>query len=193
MSNTKTRTLSIVRTPTHPLRLEPGGAIHAGVDVPKATSSVALYSVERGLLTTWVQPARPEVLIERLSPVRVPTAQEEADRQVLRLCEQLVRKTRSVQAPIKSFLLQHGIAEPADLGHWKASLAVLRGLDLLPELRFCLDLLRDELVHAQEQVQRVTVRLKELAQAHTAARWRGWRGWRRRSARAGRRAARAAC
>ena len=86
-----------------------------------------------------------------LHPVRVPTEQEEADRQVLRLREQLVSKTRSVQAQIKSFLLQHGIAEPVGLGHWsKASVAVLRGLALLPELRFCLDLLLDELAHAQE-------------------------------------------
>jgi transposase len=85
---------------------------------------------------------------------------------VLRLREQLVGKTRSVQSQIKSFLLQHGIAEPAGLGHWsKASVAVLRGLALLPELRFCLDLLLDELAHAQEQVQRVTVRLKGLAEA----------------------------
>ena len=46
-------------------------------------------------------------------PVRVPTEQEEADRQVLRLREQLVRKTRSAQSQIKSFLLQHGITDPA--------------------------------------------------------------------------------
>ena len=31
MSNTKTRKLSIVRTPSHPLRLEPGGVVHVGV------------------------------------------------------------------------------------------------------------------------------------------------------------------
>src|SRR5512135_1019882 len=88
-------------------------------------------------------------------------------RQVLRLREQLVRKTRSVQSQIKSFLLQHRNTDPAGLGHWsKASVAVLRGLALLPELRFCLDLLLDELAHAQEQVRRVTVRLKELAEAN---------------------------
>src|SRR5512147_2468628 len=223
MSNTKTRKLTIVRTPTQPLRLEPGQAVHIGVDVHKASYSVALFSDRRGLITTWVQPARPEVLLERLRPLRegiaqvvyeagptgfglarrlapskllapvgpeaksdrlecrrlaqlsakgllhparVPTEQEEADRQVLRLREQLVRRTHSVQAQIKSFLLQHAIAEPAGLGHWsKASVAVLRGLALLPELRFCLDLLLDELAHAQEQVRRVTVRLKELAEA----------------------------
>jgi transposase len=233
MSNTKPRKLKIVRTSNPPLRLEEGEAIHVGVDVHKASYSVALYSDGRGLITTWVQPARPEVLLERLRPVRegiaqivyeagptgfglarhlraegykaqviapskllapvgpeaksdrldchrlaqlsakgllhpvrVPTEQEEADRQVLRLREQLVSKTRSVQAQIKSFLLQHGIAEPAGLGHWsKASVAVLRGLALLPELRFCLDLLLDELAHAQEQVKRATERLKGLAEA----------------------------
>ena len=239
MSNTKTRTLTIVRTPTHPLRLEPGEAVHVGVDVQKATSSVALSSDGRGLLATWVQPARPEVLIERLSPVReggaqvvseagptgfglarrrraegikaqviapsklltpvgpeaksdrldgrrlaqlsapgllhpvrVPTEPAEADRQVLRRRVPRVRTTRSVQAPIKSFLLQHGIADRGGLGHWsKASVAVLRGLERLPALRFCLDRLRDERAHAQEQVQRVTGRLKELTEAerHRAA------------------------
>src|SRR5262245_28187626 len=65
------------------------------------------------------------------------------------------------QSQIKSFLLQHGITEPAGLDHWsKASVTLLRGLALLPELRFCLDLLLDELAHAQQQVKRLTVRLK---------------------------------
>src|SRR5512135_3874192 len=233
MSNTKPRKLKIVRTSTQPLRLEKGEAVHVGVDVHKASYSVALYSVDRGLLTTWVQPARSEVLIERLQPireavvqvvseagptgfglarrlraegykaqviapskllapvgpeaksdrldcrrlaqfsakgllhpVRVPTEQEEADRQVLRLRELLVRKTHAVQAQIKSFLLQHGLDEPAGLARWsKKAVAALRGLVLLPELRFCLDLLLDELAHAQEQVRRVTERLKGLAAA----------------------------
>jgi transposase len=42
---------------------------------------------------------------------------------------------------------------------------VLQGLALRLELRYCLDLLVDELAHAQEQIQRVTLRLKELAEA----------------------------
>src|SRR5262245_9802535 len=239
MSNSKARKLIVVRTSTPPLRLEPGEAVHVGVDVHKASYSVALFSERRGLITTWVQPARPEVLIERLRPVRegvaqvayeagptgfslarrlraegfqaqviapskllapvgpeaksdrldcrrlaqlsakgllhpvqVPTEPEEADRQVLRLREQLVRRTHAVQSQIKSFLLQYGIAEPAGLGHWsKRSVAVLRGLELPPELQFCLDVLLDELAHAWAQVQRVTERLKELAEAerHRAA------------------------
>src|SRR5512143_1370723 len=233
MSNTKTRKLNHVRKSNEPLGLEQGEAVHVGVDVHKASYSVALFSDRRGLITTWVQPARPEILLERLSPlregiaqvvyeagptgftlarrlrsegfnaqviapskllapvgpeaksdrldcrrlaqlsakgllhpVRVPTEQEEADRQVLRLRELLVRKTRSVQSQIKGFLLQHGIAEPAGLARWsKKSVAALRGLTLLPELRFCLDLLLDELAHTQEQVQRATERLKGLAEA----------------------------
>jgi transposase len=204
-----------------------------GVDVHKASYSVALFSEARGLIATWVQPARPEVLLERLRPlreglaqvvyeagptgftlarrlrsegydarviapskllapvgpeaksdrldcrrlaqlsakgllhpVRVPTEQEEADRQVLRTRELLVRKAHAVQSQIKSFLLQHGLEEPAGLARWsKRSVAALRGLALLPELRFCLDVLLDELAHAQEQVRRVTVRLKKLAEA----------------------------
>jgi hypothetical protein len=52
MSNTKTRKLTIVRTSTQPLRLEPGEAVHVGLDVHKATYSVALYSDGRGVLAT---------------------------------------------------------------------------------------------------------------------------------------------
>src|SRR5262249_28505429 len=92
-----------------------------------------------------------------LHPVRVPTAQEEADRQVLRLRDQSVRKARAAQQQIKSFLLMHGIPEPAGLEHWSATaVATLRRLELGAELRFCLDLLLDELTHARSQVARVT-------------------------------------
>jgi hypothetical protein len=51
MSNTKTRKLSIVHTPANPLSLEPGEAVHVGVDVHKASYSVALYSDRRGLMS----------------------------------------------------------------------------------------------------------------------------------------------
>src|SRR5512144_782221 len=223
MSNTKTRKLTVVRKPTEPLRLEQGEAVHVGVDVHKASYSVALYSDRRGLIATWVQPARPEVLLERLRPlregiaqvvyeagptgfglarrlraegykaqviapskllapvgpeaksdrldcrrlaqlsakgllrpVRVPTEQEEADRQVLRLRGQLVRKSRTAQQQIKGFLLQHGIAEPAGLDHWsKRSVAALRQRELTSGLRSCLDVLLDEREHAEREVARV--------------------------------------
>ena len=101
-----------------------------------------------------------------LRPVRVPDEREEADRQVVRLREQLVRKLRVIQQQIKAFLLQHGIAEPAGLTHWAAaSLDALRRLELGAELRFCLDVMLDERRHALEQVARATRRLEELAEA----------------------------
>jgi hypothetical protein len=34
MTNTESRELKITRTPNQPLRLEPGEAVHVGVDVP---------------------------------------------------------------------------------------------------------------------------------------------------------------
>lgn len=233
MTSNTTRTPSTARPASSALRCEPDEAIHVGVDVHKATYHVALLSDRRGLVATWVQPACPDLLAERLTPlregiakvvyeagptgfalvrrlradgfraeviapaktpvtpgaepktdrldcrrlavfaqkglltpVRVPTEQEEADRQVLRLREQLVRKARSVQQQIKAFLLQHGIAEPKGLSCWSdAALEALRGLDLAAELRFCLDVLLDELEHARGQVARVTRRLRELARA----------------------------
>src|ERR671915_474795 len=75
MSNTKPRKLTVVRKSNEPLRLEEGEAVHVGVDVHKASYSVALFSDRRGLIATWVQPARPEVLLERLRPLREGIAQ----------------------------------------------------------------------------------------------------------------------
>src|SRR3954471_65927 len=173
------QTATTARGTDSPVRLDAREVVHVGVDVHKATYHVALYSTTRGVLATWVQPARPEVLVDRLDPirehvasvayeagptgfalarrladaklpvqviapsrllapvgaeaksdrldcrklamhaakgllqpVRVPTPQEEADRQVLRLREQLVRKARAAQQQIKSFLLHYGIPEP---------------------------------------------------------------------------------
>src|SRR3954469_15648495 len=101
-----------------------------------------------------------------LRPVRVPEEQEEADRQVVRLREQLARKLRVIQQQIKAFLLQHGIAEPEGLTHWTAaSVEALRRLELGNELRFCLGVMLDERRHALEQVARATRRLEELAKA----------------------------
>jgi transposase len=219
------------RLSSRPIRLAADELIHIGVDVHKKSYHVAVHSTLRGLITTLVQPAKPEVLLQwlrpmhrhvacvvyeagptgfdlarrlhaekfpvkvvaasklpvarardskcdrldcrklalysakgLLHPVRVPTAQEEADRQVLRVRDQMIRKARTAQQQIKSFLLQHGLEEPKGLGHWSAAaIKELRALELLPELRFCLDLLLDELAHAQEQVERATRRLRELS------------------------------
>jgi hypothetical protein len=50
MSNTKPRKLILVRKPNEPLRLKEGEMVHVGVDVDKASYSVALFSDRRGLI-----------------------------------------------------------------------------------------------------------------------------------------------
>ena len=78
--------------------------------------------------------------------VRIPTAQEEADRQILRIRDQMIRKARMVQQQIKQLpaATRPGIAEGTAV-LVRASDRALRGLELLSKLRFCLDLLLDEL------------------------------------------------
>lgn len=99
-----------------------------------------------------------------LTFVKVPTAQEEADRQVLRLREQIVRKSRSIQQQIKSFLLQHAITEPAGLGNWSnGAVDELQQITLCHELRFCLDVLLDEYHRTKEQLARVQKEIRRLA------------------------------
>jgi transposase len=229
----KSRNSSDLRRAADALRLAEGERVHVGVDVHKATYSVAIYGGDRGLLATWTQPAEPEVLLGRLRPIRgqvaevvyeagptgftlarrleaegiavlviapsqlltpagqeaksdridcrrlawmsqkgllrpvyVPTEQQEADRQVMRLRERFVRKARTVQQQIKSLLLVHGITQPEGLEHWrKAGIEALRRLALGEELRFCFDVLLDELEHARGQVARITGRLERLAEA----------------------------
>src|SRR3954467_11972782 len=75
MTSNTTRTTSVPRPASAPLCCEPGEVIHVGVDVHKATYHVAILSDRRGLLATWVQPARPELLAERLTPLREAIAQ----------------------------------------------------------------------------------------------------------------------
>ena len=99
-----------------------------------------------------------------LCQVAIPTETQEADRQVIRLRDQLMSKRKRVKNQIKGFLLQHGIAEPEGLKGWTiASVAALRNLRLRPQLRFCLDALLDELEHFNMQVKRATREISRLA------------------------------
>jgi transposase len=99
-----------------------------------------------------------------LRPVAIPSEQEEADRQVLRLRDQVIRKLRRVKQQIKSFLLQHGIAEPAGLKNFSAEgVDALGRLALRDELRFCLDELVAELAEVQARLRRVNRRTEQLA------------------------------
>jgi transposase len=96
--------------------------------------------------------------------VNIPTETEEEDRQILRTREQFVRKSRTVKNQIKGFLLAHGIKEPHGLRQWTCfSLSSLRNMALCPQLRFCLDMMLDELEHQKEQIGRINEKLAELA------------------------------
>jgi transposase len=91
-----------------------------------------------------------------LKPIAIPTEQEEADRQVVRLRDQLVGKQRRVKQQIKSFLLQQSLAEPAGLAHWSAEgLAALKAMRLRHQLQLSLAVLIEELEHLTAMRKRV--------------------------------------
>ena len=103
-----------------------------------------------------------------LKAVGVPTEEEEADRQTLRLRDQLTKKRRRVMQQIKSLLLQHGIPEPPGLKNWtKAGIAALSELELRPQIRLSLDCLVEELVHLTTLLERAKRAMGKLSrQAH---------------------------
>jgi transposase len=221
------------------IELVRGERVFVGVDAHKKDYHVAVWSDERGLIATWVQPACPAVLGRRLmphgeriaqvvyeagptgyglvrslraaglkaeviapseipiepgrraksdrrdcaklaeyaakgllKPVRAPSEQEEADRQVVRLRGQFLKKRRVVRQQIKAFLLVHGLPEPSGLKNWSlASVRELGEMELDGELGFCLQMLLDELRHADAQLRRVEARIRAMARSrkHRAA------------------------
>jgi len=98
-----------------------------------------------------------------LRPIAIPTIQQEQDRQLCRLREQLVSKQKRVKLQVKSFLLQHGICEPEALKSW-ANYAIeqLRKIKLSEQLRYCLDTLLDELSFLKAQLKNLEQKLNEL-------------------------------
>ena len=83
-----------------------------------------------------------------LTSIAIPTEQEEADRQIIRLRTQLMKKQRRVKQQIKSLLLQYGVPEPQGLSHWTIqSRRALAHLTLPGVVRFALDMLVEELEH----------------------------------------------
>jgi transposase len=75
-----------------------------------------------------------------LKPVQVPTLKQEADRQLYRMRHRQARNLAKVKTQIKSFLLMHGLDEPAGLTTWKRNaIEQLRTLPLQKTLRLSLD------------------------------------------------------
>jgi transposase len=99
-----------------------------------------------------------------LKPVAVPTEEEEADRQVMRLREQLTKKRRRVMQQIKSLLLMHGIPQPEGLKHWtKTGVAALADLKVTLHLRLALDCLVEELTHLTGLRDQVRMAMKKMS------------------------------
>jgi transposase len=108
-----------------------------------------------------------------LRPVAVPTEEEEADRQVIRLRDQAVQNRRRVRQRIKSFLLMHSLPEPRGLEHWSAAgVTALGAMEIRNgRLRFCLDVLLEELANADETLAKIDHEMKAMAEEprHAAA------------------------
>jgi len=99
-----------------------------------------------------------------LRAVRVPTVEEEGDRQVFRARDDVVAKRRRIKQQIKSFLLQHGIDDPDGLRTWaRRGVEALRKMQLSPQLRFSLDLLLDDLEHYNAHLKQANAAIKALA------------------------------
>lgn len=100
-----------------------------------------------------------------LRPIVIPTEQQEADRHITRVRDQLIKKQRRTKQQIKSLLLQYGIEEPAGLSHWtQTALMTLRTLKLGTQIKMSLEILLDELEFLLRQVKQVEKYLKELSQ-----------------------------
>jgi transposase len=98
-----------------------------------------------------------------LRAIAIPTKQQEADRQLTRTREQMVSKQSCVKLQIKSLLLQHGIKQPKSLRSWSANaVRELNALKLPKQLRFCLDVLVEELQFLQNQLARIEDQLKQI-------------------------------
>jgi transposase len=100
-----------------------------------------------------------------LQAVRVPSVEEEGDRQVFRMRHDVAPKRRRIKQQIKSLLLQHGIAQPDGLRTWaRRGVEALRRMQLSAQLRFSLDLLLEDLAHYDWRLKKADAALKALAE-----------------------------
>jgi transposase len=97
--------------------------------------------------------------------VRIPTEQEEADRQLIRTRYQLLKDKVRVMARIKAQLLNYGIVPPSGMSPWsKRYRCWLRTFELpYRPLRCSFDLLLNELDGIEQQLKSVTEAIDELS------------------------------
>jgi transposase len=100
---------------------------------------------------------------ELLTYIRIPSEEQEAERQVVRLRDQFVSKRKCIRQQIKSFLLQHGIRWPGESDCWSGStVAALKELSLRVELRYTLDMYLSELAFLDVRIKDIELKLKEI-------------------------------
>lgn len=106
-----------------------------------------------------------------LTPIAIPTVEEEAFRALERRRHQLTDSIRRVKQRIRSLLLNLGKSEPHDIDHWgKAAIAALHKVDLPPGAKDTMQSFLDELdyfVGAQRQVDQ---RLRTISREQDEAR-----------------------
>jgi transposase len=101
--------------------------------------------------------------------IAIPTKEQEAQRQLTRLREQLVDKQKRTKLQIKSFLLQHGI--DVQFSKWsKAAIGRLRDLKLSRNLSYCLNTLIDQLLFTTDQIKDAEKQISEMFAKGTLAR-----------------------
>jgi transposase len=105
-----------------------------------------------------------------LTFVAIPTEQQEADRQVVRLRDQLTSKRKRIMHQVKSLFLQHSISWPG--GTWsKILIKRLRQLNISSELRFTLDQYLDEYEFFCRKIAKTEAKLHQIfsSERHSAA------------------------
>ena len=102
-----------------------------------------------------------------LTFVTIPTEEEEEDRQVTRLEQQVMKKRNRVMVQIRSFLLQHDIQLDEDCGRWTcAFIASLKCVELRPGLRFTLDEYLRELESLKLSLKQISEEQKRVDMKH---------------------------
>lgn len=139
----------------------------AGFAVTVAAPSRIPRPVTRGSKTDRLDCLKLAQYLQRglLRPVSIPTVEEEAKRALLRRRDQITDQIRRTRQRIKSFLLCHGLSEPAGLRNWsKAGVRDLHDLFLTSGLRSALDSLLYELDQQLSMKIVVRTQLAELVE-----------------------------
>ena len=98
-----------------------------------------------------------------IRPIAIPTAEEEAQRALLRRRHQLVDRVRQCKQRIKGFLLYHGFKETDAIRNWHSDYAdQIAALPLLPEGRLTMESHVRELRFLTQELSDVTAQLEVL-------------------------------